>query len=236
MKKCAKIAVLMVLLALWFPGPSWSAASQDPYALWLDSFNQRLKSASLVLNDTDKAALQELIQLKPTQDTGRHFKIWFDKTFLQMVAETGSNLNDYQYEKFAFIIAAKPDGTGSRGFYPTYLKALVAQIQNFLPTFDDSEKKFLDLYQHAVPQADAPGDFQAWLKEFNVMKADFGDNLSDDQTYALEFLKLVKPAEGIKTSKTYEISEETLLEIRTFIMNNQGMAAVLKIDTILKGK
>lgn len=216
-----------------FSQGSLGGEGSDAYSAWLDSFLQRLGNTMPVLSDDDKTELQDLLKIRPTSSGAAPYQIWLDKAFIPAMENSGPILGDSQIERLNLVMSTIPETTNASGAYVSYMRYISKKIRTFLPSLDEAKMGYLGYIRQAMPAYTSNADYSIWLKEYMTLKTEIGATGSDDEKTLLKFLEEIKPQQVLNETRTYQVSGDTMMKIRSLILGQQYMPAVAEIDRIL---
>lgn len=210
---------------------AWTEERGNEYQVWFNSYIAKFNESFTPLSASDKRDLTDLLQLKPPVSSGQFYNLWFVKCFCMYVEDTSPVLNAGKIEKFQYVLDAMPNLQNSGEYYGFYLDYVLKNLDDFMPTLTDSDKKYIEFFKRAKPNS-LESDYQKWLTGYTKRKNDYGSIVDESEKIAIQFLVDIKPTTG-ETGGTCLVKRELLLKIKNLILNQQPNTAVAEIDKIL---
>ena len=229
------ITTLLVVSYLMNPCAGLAQTQGSDYEAWLTTFLTRMNDLPLMPGTTDWSDLNTLLALKPAQETGPYYPLWFRNCFLPFIKDIGPFLDHEKAERLRYILAARPDKTDTSAFFAEYFQELLAFIGTMLPILDESEKVLLAAFKEVAPES-STGDFAAWLSAMDKLKEDFGPDYSDAENLLLSVLADFQPSNRPASSARISVPVETLMKMKQLISTGNPHLAVQEIDNLLTGK
>jgi len=229
-----KSILLIIIIISSLATPCFSLDGNNDYPAWFNTFITDFKEYSRFPNAQKKTNLTNLFRMKPLNNSGKYYNLWFDKAFCWFIDNTNTLSNQSESEKMKYIMDAMPDLDNTGEFYKQYFQYGLKKFKDFMPVLDDSEKKGLEYFKRAKPK-NSDNDYIIWFSEYNRIKEDYGPVYSADENFILQLLMGIRPAEENNQNAVYSVSGETLLKIKYLIQNNEPNTAANEIDKILRG-
>jgi hypothetical protein len=232
-----RLLSLFLLLSLFWASPVVMAVetAQTDYEAWLTGFLTKMNDLPLTPGPSDWNDLNVYLTLKPTQETGQYYAVWFRNCFLPFLNEMGPFLDHNKAERLRYLLAARTEKADTSEFFQEYFQELLVFIDKILPILDESEKVLLAAFKEVAPETSS-ADLALWLNTMSTLKEEYGPDFSEAENLILKVLGELQPSNRPAVSAKISVPVSTLIKMKQLISTGKPHLAIQEIDTLLSGK